>query len=121
MNSQTVTLSRANPLVKRLLAVTFPHYTGRKLKAVVWNKPLYLQLFWDEGSRDQVVLIDWGHGQIGHLTCPSPWAKGACDPLEVPSEAILAVHSIFMGKDTGVTFYVREEIPQVMAEITDGL
>ena len=101
-------LSRSDPAVKRLLAATFPNYRGRKLSAVAWNdRPLHLDLSWSGGTKDDVVLVDVANGRIGRLVIPSPWARGAADPVDVPAGAILAVHSYFCGMDVGVTFYVR--------------
>ena len=120
MNKQTFALSRSNPMVKRILVASFPDYQGRKIKAVIWDQPLHLQLFWAEGSRDQVVLIDWEREQIGRLNCPSPWANGACDPLEIPPQAILVVHSISVGRDVGITFYLRGEAPLSLLELAAG-
>ncbi len=100
-------LSASDPLVKRLLSVSFPEYRGRKISAALWTAPLSLDLNWDGGSKDEVVLIDFAAGRIGRLRCPSPWAVGAHDPLIAPPDSILVVHSIFCGKEAGITFYVR--------------
>jgi hypothetical protein len=102
-----IKLSTADPLVKALLRVSFPNYRGRKVSASAWRGPLSLDLNWDGGSRDYVVLIDFAAERIGRLVSPSPWARGAHDPVDAPPGSILAVHSIFCGRDVGVTFYVR--------------
>jgi hypothetical protein len=103
-----VALRRSDPAVKRLLAATFPDYRGRKLSAVRWDdRPLHLDLSWSGGTVDKVVLVDVASGRIGTLVVPSPWSRGAADPVDVPAGAILAVHSYFVGVDAGVTFYVR--------------
>jgi hypothetical protein len=98
---------RSDPMVKRLLAATFPNYKGRKVSVAAWSGPLYLDLNWSGGTRDEVVLVDVTNGRIGRLVVPSPWAAGAHDPVGTPPGSILAVHSYFMGRDVGVTFYVR--------------
>ena len=102
-----VPVSRANPLIKRALAATFPTYKGRKVTVAPFVHPLHLDLNWSGGTKDTVVLIDVAKGRVGRLVCPSPWAAGAFDPIDCPPGAILAVHSYFCGVDSGVTFYVR--------------
>ncbi len=105
--SGPVPLRRSDPAVKRLLAATFPRYRGRKLSAVPWGDgPLYLDLSWSGGTKDEVVLVD-ASGRVSDLVVPSPWSGGANDPLRVPPGSILAVHSYFCGRDVGVRFYVR--------------
>lgn len=107
MDSPSRPLRRSDPLVKRVLAVSFPDYRGRKIKAVVTDGPLHLDLSWDGGTVDKVVLIDVAGGRVGKLNVPSPWASGANAPVDVPDGAIVAVHSYFCGVDVGVTFYMK--------------
>jgi hypothetical protein len=102
-----VPVSRAHPAVKAALAATFPNYRGRKVRVALWTAPLHLDLNWSGGTKDTVVLIDMANSRVGRLVVPSPWARGAADPVDCPPDAVLAVHSYFCGVDAGVTFYVR--------------
>ena len=104
-------LSRSNPTVKKLLAATFPDYNGRKINVVAFDKPLNLDLFWDGGTCDKVALIDLTNRRIAKLVVPSPWAKGAVDPVDCPPNALLVVRSWFCGTDLGITVYVRPDSP----------
>lgn len=103
----SVPVSRSDRRVKAILRATFPNYRGRKVRVALFDRPLYLDLSWSGGTRDSVALIDFTNGRIGHLRCPSPWARGAYDPVDCPPGALLVVHSIFCGVDSGVTIYVR--------------
>ena len=105
----STTVSRSDPLIKRALAATFPRYKGRKVRVVPFTAPLHLDLSWSGGTKDDVALIDVRNGRIGRLVVPSPWARGAADPVYCPPGAVLAVHSYFCGVDSGVTFYVRPD------------
>jgi hypothetical protein len=93
--------------VKALLAATFPDYRGRKVSVALWSSPLHLDLSWSGGTVDKVALVDFVNGRVGHLVVPSPWARGAADPVDCPAGAMLVVHSYFCGKDAGVTIYCR--------------
>jgi len=107
----TTTVSRSLPAVKAALAATFPDYRGRKVRVAPWTGPLHLDLSWSGGTCDKVALLDLTGGRVGHLVVPSPWARGAADPVDCPAGAVLVVRSYFCGKDAGVTFYVRPDAP----------
>lgn len=109
-------VSRANPVIKRALAATFPRYKGRKITVEEWRAPLHLDLSWSGGTKDEVALIDIASNRVGRLVVPHPWARGAADPVDCPPGAVLVVHSYFCGADSGVTFYVRPaEAPLIEA------
>lgn len=115
MALSSVPVSRSLPLVRDLLRVSFPDYRGRKVRVAPWTSPLYLDLSWSGGTIDKVVLIDFRNGRVGKLVVPSPWARGAADPVDCPPGAVLAVRSWFCGHDSGVTFYVRPGDPALVA------
>lgn len=102
-----VTLSRSNPVVKRLLAATFPNYRGRKLRAVAVapDRPLYFDLHWSGGSRDVIRLVRVADGAIGTPRVPA-WYSGHDGAVVVPAGHLLVVHSHFVGVDAGITVYV---------------
>lgn len=102
-----VALRRSDPLVKKLLAATFPTYKGRKITLVPFDRPLHLDLSWSGGTVDKVVLVDLANGRIGKLVVPAPWSIGAADPVDCPPNALLVVHSYFCGVDAGITVYAR--------------
>lgn len=102
-----LTVSRSDPRIRAIINATFPDYRGRKVRLAPWSAPLHLDLSWSGGTRDRVALIDLHRGRIGHLTVPSPWSAGAADPVDAPAGSILVVHSIFCGRDAGLTIYLR--------------
>jgi len=104
---EPIKLSISDPQVKSLLAVSFPTYRGRKVKAQLWTDPVGLDLNWSGGSRDQAVIVDFVSGHATHLRAPSPFSREGHEPTEIPPDSVLVVHSIFMGKDAGINFYVR--------------
>lgn len=106
-----VPVSRSLPAVKAALAATFPDYRGRKIRVAPWSAPLSLDLNWSGGTCDKVALLDLRNGRIGKLVVPSPWARGAADPVDCPPGCVLVVRSWFCGQDAGVTFYVRPDDP----------
>lgn len=90
-------------------------YSGRKFKAVVTSEPVTLSdTYWDGGTRSTYALINLSTGArlpaSGKALSP-PQFGGAVEPIRVniPSGFALVKHSIFCGKDTGLTIYVRPE------------
>jgi hypothetical protein len=112
MNKNTappVKASRAHPLVKRVIAATFPEYRGRLIRVQEYRGPQWLTVCWDEGSRDSVKLIDLRQG-VGTLTAGAPWTNehGVLAHVDQPEGSILVVHSISAGRDRGLTITVRQ-------------
>lgn len=110
MALSSIPVRRSDPLVKRVLAASFPAYKGRKISVAPWAGPLHLDLSWSGGTKDDVVLIDVANGRVGRLVVPSPWAVGAADPVDAPAGSLLVVHSYFCGVDVGITIYVRPPV-----------
>jgi hypothetical protein len=97
------------PDVKRLASQTFPNYKGRKFKLDNSGHPVNVTSYWDGGSRDYYVALNLATGQT--LPVPqngTPFDGGPVAPngVKVPQGYVIAEHSIFMGKDSGITFYV---------------
>jgi hypothetical protein len=109
---QSAKLSISDPFVRWLLRASFPEYKGRKISARLYVRPLSLDLNWDGGSRDSVIFLDPVSGAASALRVPSPFDRAAHEPVVLPPGRILAVHSIFCGRDTGVTLYVWPGSPE---------
>lgn len=101
-------VSKSHPLVKRVLAATFPEYRGRKVRVVEYDRPRLWTVCWDEGSRDTVRLIDLTRG-VATLRSGAPWTnpEGVLARVDQPEGSLLVVHSISCGRDVGITIVVR--------------
>jgi hypothetical protein len=102
-------LSTANPLVKRLIATTFPEYRGRKVKARLWTKPMRLSNYWDGGTRSYYVAIRIADGAVADFGTDNPFERSAHEPVDLPAGVILVEHSYFCGKDMGLTVWARAD------------
>ena len=103
------TLSRANPMVKRILAVAFPEYTGRKIKARTWTKARQLENYWSGGSRSYYVAIRVSDGAIADFGTDNPFVRSTHEPVDLPAGILLVENTIFCGKNTGITIWARAE------------
>ena len=99
------------------LAVKAFNYSGRKYK-VVPQLNYWLNNYWDGGSKEICVLVS---RETGEIFAPSddtknPFKVLAHKSFEIPEGHFIIAHTINMGKDTGITFYVRpEEMPKDLA------
>lgn len=94
-----------------IVKATFPDWKGRKVKARAVEKVHITGLNWSGGSRSQYrsCTIDGRPlGSMDHHNQVAPWdqtAEGQSCPI--PPGAVVVEHSIFCGKDSGLTIYVH--------------
>ena len=103
-------------------------YSGKQFKAIVCTEmtiPASAGL-WDGGSRELYRGIDLNSGRDALFPGQSeaPWGKRAqCTITLQPGYAVVE-HTIFCGKDMGLTFYLHPEnaaklLPAPQAELSD--
>lgn len=103
-------LSMANPEVKRIIAATFPNYRGRTVKYSPNIPKGELRSYWSGGSRDYYVFYQPATGKTWNLGSNHPWfekGKPAPDCEAMPESVCLVEHTIFCGKDCGITIYCK--------------
>jgi len=106
--------------VAAIVTATFPEYTGRKFKVNASGRVMLLDLNWSGGSRSQyrAATLDgkslggmdrWNHVWPGHNI-----AEGKT--LDIPAGATVVRHSIFMGRDSGLTIFVNpNDMPRLLS------
>ena len=102
-------LRKSNPLVKKLLAATFPEYRGRKVKARLWTGPRRLENYWDGGTRSYYKAVRIVDGAIADFGTDNPFLASAHEPVDLPAGVLLVEHSYFCGTDTGITVWARTD------------
>jgi len=104
MNQQIkITRKDAEPIIK----ATFPQYNGRKIKIEFTDKVTFYDTNWGGGTKNTYAAVK-SNGQVGHFYAPAPWVN----PVEgmttdLPTDTLLVEHSIFCGKDCGITIYMH--------------
>ena len=107
--NQPIKVSVTDPLIRKLLQVTFPQYRGRKIKIVPQTYPLNCKSYWDGGSRDYFAFVRLDTFQSAAMPAQSAYdrdIKGA-DSIMLPAGVACVEHSIFCGKDVGITIHVN--------------
>ena len=102
-----ITVSRAHPAIRAALAATFPAYKGRKVRIARYERPVYCQTTWSEGSRDVVKAVRLSDGLVADAANLRGW--GAAEEVPCPAGHMLVVHSVAGTADLGITFYVRDD------------
>ena len=85
-------------------------YSGRTFK-ISSRIPSRLDSYWDGGSRDYFYFYQPATGEILPVGSNHPVFEADQPRVlkRLPEDLILIEHSIFCGKDTGLTFYVNPE------------
>lgn len=97
--------------IPAIFRAAFPAYKGRKWTAQVGTKVYISDTNWSGGTKNTYRAVDL---MTGLVTDPSPRALGPWyspnEPtLEIPPHVVVLEHSIFMGKDSGITVHVRPD------------
>ena len=98
--------------VKRIAFAAFPSYAGRSFAVAPFEGTKRLDSCWSGGSRDYYQLVSVE--SLKTIPIPengTPFSNGGqiLTISELPQGAALVQHTIFSGKDLGITVYVRPE------------
>ena len=107
---------------RRILAASFPDYTGRKWRIERESGPVAVTSSWDGGSRDYFAFVRLADMAALPVPTNGNMFVGSLPAVEIPSGCVLVEHSIFCGKDHGVTFHVRaDEATALLPTATEAL
>lgn len=96
------------PEIRDIAIKAFPGYSGKKFKVETFSGPMELRSYWDGGSRDYYVIINMKLGKAKAV--PENGIQGKTFRISKLPEGFAVVrHSIFSGKDMGITIYVNPE------------
>jgi hypothetical protein len=108
---------QARPFLK----ITFPDYKGKKFMLRKSEK-YYMNNYWDGGTRDYVMGIMIQDGIMKSFvpdnSTSNPFKGASHADFEIPLNVIMVEHSIFCGKDVGISLIVHPESPLVPKMIT---
>jgi len=92
--------------IKQIAKATF-ETRSRKFR-IVERRTYQMENYWDGGSREYAVAIDLVTGRTVDPCSDStnPFNRKAHAGFEIPAGVGILCHSIFCGKDCGITMYV---------------
>lgn len=98
-----------DPEVKKIALTAFPHYKGRKFKVKDFYPGKRLDSYWDGGSKDTFAVVELS--SLRSIPLPNTWAMGSTGQPQadqLPEGLCLVEHSIFCGKDVGITLHLND-------------
>ena len=93
--------------VKDILKATFPNYKGRTFEVEFAPTITFWDTNWGGGSRNSYAAVA-SDGRTAHLNVPAPWENPVeGKTVDVPENLLIVKHTIFCGKDLGITIYAN--------------
>lgn len=116
----TMKISKSTKSIRPIIAACYPEWKGRKL-SVEASTSYQMSNYWDGGSRNYVVAYDLTTGKVAESMplAGNPFRDQAHARVEIPEGVLLVEHSIFCGRDAGVTIYANPaNMPRLLPEPT---
>lgn len=110
---KTYALQPTDPAAVKIGRAAYPDYTGRKFELAIHDKGgMKLTSYWDGGSRNYYTVVkleDFTTLEVPQNGTPfDGYGYGIDAPLPAPGIAVIE-HSIFCGKDSGLTIHIHAE------------
>jgi hypothetical protein len=109
--SKTIHLDKPDAFTASILRSAFPDYTGRKFKLAVHGSDSPFRLsgnYWDGGSRSYYAFVNLENGRAMSIGGTHPVFEGPEREGVIPANVAIVEHSIFCGKDSGLTVHISE-------------
>lgn len=125
MTTNRIKVSRADKGIKAILIAAHPTWTGRKVHVQPATE-YKMANYWDGGSRDYVMAYELATGRVygPAIHTENPINGAAHATVRIPEGVLIVEHSVFCGKDAGVTIYAHPAnmprlLPTDEAALTD--
>lgn len=122
MTTTRIKVSKTTPGIKQVIKATYPEWKGRKV--FVREATSYqLSDYWSEGSRNYIKahILSTGATCSPDDAALCPFNLAAHATVEIRENVVLVEHSIYCGKDAGITIYVHpSNMPKFLPEVSSG-
>jgi hypothetical protein len=109
---QTIYLTGKEPMVRDIARATYPTYAGNKFKLAISDGTVNCASCWGGGSRDYFVFLNLATMErTGTMPAQSAFDRKVDGLDAVPMQPGFAIveHSIFCGKDMGLTIHIHPD------------
>jgi len=99
-----------SPEIRDIALKAFPDYNGKQFKVDIFKGPMNLTSYWDGGSKTYYAIVSMKTGKVKEI--PENGGMYGGRPFKIsklPEGFAVIEHSIFMGKDMGITIFVNPE------------
>jgi hypothetical protein len=98
------------PEVQEIAKVAFPDYNGKKFSVAQFQGPMDLASNWDGGSKRYYAVVNLSTMRTAEVPESGTMHTGGTYRITtLPPNMAVVAHSIFLGKDSGITIYVNQE------------
>lgn len=107
-----------NPELIGVALAAFPEYTGKKFSFEIIDCPISVKSYWSGGSKDSYVFMRLDTLKTMDMPPQSPYDQqvaGADSVSLVPGLACIR-HTIFCGKDLGITVLLHPDNKPILIE-----
>ena len=107
----TIYLEKLDDFLQTIKNGTFPEYNGKKFKIETVDETFQMNNYWSGGTRSFYSVVELETGKVLNPdnSTNNPFNKIAHETYGLPIGCVLVEHSIFCGKDMGLTFHIRPE------------
>jgi hypothetical protein len=112
LKEAVVYVDKPDDTIRKIIQGTFPDYRGKKIQVVTGDFPTNLSSNWSGGSRNDYVFYNLANGKAKAVP-ESGTGFGKypdtpkTDTTSMPDSVVLVKHTIFSGKDLGITIYAK--------------
>ena len=103
-------ISYADQRVKQIIHDCFPEYKGRKIR-LTDHMPSNISSWWDGGTRTYFVFYQPSTRKTFQVHSNHPYFEASqpssFNPDLLQDDVLLISHTIFCGKDIGITIHVK--------------
>ena len=103
-------LDKPDAFLQKMVKACFPGYNGRTFKLST-DVPSRLDSYWSGGSKDSYVIYKLETGEVAQVHSNHPFFESNQPSTlnELPVGFAIVKHTIFQGKDLGITIYGNAE------------
>lgn len=113
-------IDKPDETIRKIISATFPEYKGKKIK-ISADVPSRLDSYWSGGSRDFYGFYELSTSKTYDVDSNHPFfeANRPRSLENLPPGIVLVKHSIFCGKDMGITIYANKEdlVPMIPEKV----
>jgi hypothetical protein len=103
-----------NQQVKLVCQKAFPNYRGRRIRIEFDVKSINMRSYWDGGSKSSYAIVELSTNKTLHAPSSHPMFDKqveGIDSFNIPEGYVIVQHTIFCGKDLGLTIHTRDSMP----------
>lgn len=115
-----VKLTKLDGTLKQIVQAAYPSYRGRTFYLEVQDRPLNVKSYWSGGSRDYFTFVNVATMETLSVPAQSWFDRQipGAEAVMLPDGFVCVEHSIFCGKQVGLTIHIPASMAPRMLPAT---